>query len=119
MNAERQPVSCRSGINRPKRAASERCFLHGQHEDLHEAGVLGAAFDLVDRILGILQGHDDRAAQARIAIETLPREPGGERARAARCRPAVPRRTPSWGSQSLSARVKAAAMSSLNGRLTP
>src|SRR6516164_4654434 len=81
MNTERQPVALRSGIDRPKSTASQRYFLHGQNEDLHEAGVLGTALDLVNGIFGVLQGHHDRATQARVAIEPLLREPIIERPR--------------------------------------
>jgi len=68
MDAERQAVALGGGVDRPQVAAAERRLLHGEDEDLHEAPVLGATLDLIDRILGVLHRHHDRRPQARIAI---------------------------------------------------
>jgi hypothetical protein len=63
---------------------AERRFLHRQHENLHEAAILRAALDLVDRIFGVLHRQDDRGAQAGIAVEPFPCDPVVERAREGR-----------------------------------
>ena len=84
MDAERQAVALGGGVDRPQVAAAERRLLHRQHEDLHEAPVLGATLDLIDRILGVLHRHHDRRPQARIAIEPFLDHPVVERAREGR-----------------------------------
>ena len=84
MDAERQAVALGGGIDRPQVAAAERRLLHGEHEDLHEAPVLGAALDLVDRVFDVLRRHHDRGPQARIAVEPFLGDPVVERAREGR-----------------------------------
>ena len=84
MDAERQAVALGGGVDRPQVAAAERRLLHREHEDLHEAPVLGATLDLIDRILGVLHRHHDRRPQARIAIEPFLDHPVVERAREGR-----------------------------------
>jgi hypothetical protein len=81
VDAERQAMMFGGGIDRPQVPAAERRFLHREHQDLHEAMILGAALDLVDRVFRVLHRDHDRGPQARIAIEPLPRDPVVERAR--------------------------------------
>ena len=68
------------GVDRPQVPAAERRLLHGKHQDLHEAPILGAALDLVDSIFGVLRRDDDRGAQPRIAVEPFLGDPVVERA---------------------------------------
>ena len=80
MDAERQPVPLGRREDRPMMPPPERHLLHRQHHDLHEAPVLGAALDLVDRVFDVLHRHDDRGAQARIAVEPFLGDPVVQRA---------------------------------------
>ena len=84
MNADRQAVAFGRRVDRPPVPASERPLLHGQQQDLHEAPILGAALDLVDREFDVLRRHHDRGAQPRIAVEPFLGDPVVERAREGR-----------------------------------
>ena len=80
MDADRQAVPLGRREDRPVMPPPERHLLHRQHHDLHEALVLGAALDLVDRVFDVLHRHDDRGAQARIAVEPFLGDPVVQRA---------------------------------------
>ena len=67
-------------VDRPEMPAAERHLLHRQHQHLDEALVLGAAFDLVDRVFDVLHRHHDRSAQPRIAVEPFLDDPVVDRA---------------------------------------
>ena len=78
-----RPWRSAAAIDRPVMPPPERRLLHRQHQHLHEALVLGAALDLVDRVFDVLHRHHDRGAQARIAVEPFLGDPVVERAREA------------------------------------
>ena len=80
MDADRQAVALRCGVERPEMPAPERHLAHRQHQHLDEAWVGGEPLDLLDGELDVLQRHHDRGAQARIAVEPFPRDPVVDRA---------------------------------------
>ena len=75
MNAERQAVAFGRRIDRPERAAPERHLAHRRHQYLDEARVGGAALDLRDGELHVLQRDHDRSAQALVMGQPLGRDP--------------------------------------------
>ena len=75
MNADRQIVARGGGVDRPVGPAAERHLAHGEHQHLDEAAVGGAALDLLDRELRVLQRHHDRGAKRRLGVEPFPGDP--------------------------------------------
>jgi hypothetical protein len=75
VNAERQAVALRRRIDRPVLAPTERGLAHRRHQHLDEAGVFGATLDFLDRVFDVLQRHDDRGGEARVAVEPFRGDP--------------------------------------------
>ena len=54
---------------------AERPVAHHQQDDLHEALIRRAAFDLGSGKIGVLRWHQDRSAQPRFVVEPFARDP--------------------------------------------
>ena len=75
VNADRQIELLRHAIHRPVHPPSQRDFLHFPDQHLDEAGIGGAALDLLRREVRAVHRHHDRGAQAGVAIQPLLHHP--------------------------------------------